>query len=142
MRTMSRYLGAESTAIKKRVANYPLRANLINVKPNPDPLTKGPVIIGNDVWIGSHAIILSGIKIGDGAVIGAGSVVSQDIPPYHVAAGNPARIVGKRFDRDVINKLNAIKWWNWSDERIKRAIPDFYGSIKNFVEKYYDLSTN
>ena len=87
------------------------------------PKSKGHVIIGNDVWIGMEALILSGVAIGDGAVIGARSVVTKDVPPYAVAAGNPARIVKYRFDEITIKKLLAIAWWNWPDEEIKKVIP-------------------
>ncbi len=77
------------------------------------PATKGDVIIGNDVWIGTRATILSGLKIGDGAVIGAGSVVTKDVPPYAIVAGNPAKIIRMRFDPETIHDLLQIKWWNW-----------------------------
>lgn len=86
------------------------------------PATKGNVIIGNDVWIGSHVVILSGIKIGDGAVIGAYSVVAKDVPPYAVAVGNPVSIVRYRFDEDTIKKLMEIAWWNWPIEKIKKYV--------------------
>ena len=77
------------------------------------PTHKGDIIIGNDVWIGSHATLMSGVKIGDGAVIGAMSVVASRIPPYGIAVGNPARVIKKRFSDEIINKLLEIAWWNW-----------------------------
>lgn len=77
------------------------------------------IIIGNDVWIGADVTILGGVKIGNGAVVGAGAVIAKDVPPYAVVAGNPARIVKYRFSEDVIARLQGIKWWNWSEERIK-----------------------
>jgi len=81
-------------------------------------VSKGDVIIGNDVWIGSGATILSGVKIGDGAVVGATAVVTKDVEPYGIVAGNPARIIGKRFDDDTIRKLLEIRWWDWPIEKI------------------------
>jgi len=80
--------------------------------------TKGDVIIENDVWIGQNALILSGVKIGDGAVVDACSVVSKDVPPYSIVAGNPAKIVRMRFDNATIEKLLQIKWWNCSSEQV------------------------
>ena len=87
------------------------------------PRIKGDVNIGNDVWLGTDATILSGVTIGDGAVIGAGAVVGKDVPPYAVAIGNPAVVVRNRFKDEIIEQLLEIKWWDWSDERIKQFIP-------------------
>jgi acetyltransferase-like isoleucine patch superfamily enzyme len=75
-------------------------------------------IIGNDVWIGSRAIIKQGVKIGNGAVIGMGSIVTKDVPPYCVVGGNPARLIKKRFQDSLIEKLLESKWWELSDERL------------------------
>jgi len=76
-------------------------------------ISKGDVIIGNDVWIGDGVTILSGVTIGDGAVVGAMAVVTKDVEPYGIVAGNPARTIGKRFDDDTIRKLLEIRWWDW-----------------------------
>lgn len=75
--------------------------------------------IGNDVWIGCNSTILRGVHIGDGAVVGANSLVNRDVPPYAVVAGCPAKIIKYRFPKETINKLLAIKWWNWSIEKIR-----------------------
>jgi acetyltransferase-like isoleucine patch superfamily enzyme len=83
------------------------------------PATRGSVVIGNDVWIGFGATIMSGVKIGDGAVIGARAVITKDVAPYSIVGGNPAREIKKRFSDDKIEKLLEIEWWNWSIEKIK-----------------------
>lgn len=75
-------------------------------------------IIGNDVWIGRSAIILAGVSIGNGAVVGAGSIVTKDVPAYAVVVGNPARIIRFRFDVETIKNLEESQWWNWSDDKI------------------------
>jgi acetyltransferase-like isoleucine patch superfamily enzyme len=85
--------------------------------------TKGDVVIGNDVWIGIGAVILSGVKIGDGAVVGAYSVVRTKVPPYAIVIGNPAQIVGYRFSQEKIGALLKIKWWDWDIRKIKKALP-------------------
>lgn len=87
------------------------------------PATKGDVVIGNDVWIGSGSTILSGIKIGDGAVIAANSVVVKDIPAYAIAGGNPAKVLKMRFSRKQIDKLLQNPWWELPDSRINDLIP-------------------
>lgn len=79
---------------------------------------KGDTIIGNDVWIGQNVTILPGVHIGDGAIIGANSVVAKDIPAYYIAGGNPCKIIRKRFNEELINYLEEIKWWDWEDEKI------------------------
>jgi len=78
------------------------------------------VYIGNDVWIGAGAWIKSGIKIGDGAVIGAHAVVTHDVEPYAVMVGVPAKMIRKRFSDDVVTKLLKIKWWDWSEENLRK----------------------
>jgi virginiamycin A acetyltransferase len=76
-------------------------------------------IVGNDVWIGSGAIILRNVTVGDGAIIGAGSVVTKDVEPYTIVVGTPARPIGKRFDDNVIAKLLEAKWWDWPEETLR-----------------------
>jgi len=87
------------------------------------PVSKGDVVIGNDVWIGTDALLLSGVEIGDGAVIGARAVVAKDVPPYAIVTGNPARVRRYRFDENTIRILLKIEWWNWEDERISKFLP-------------------
>lgn len=86
------------------------------------PTAKGDVQIGHDVWVGLDAVILSGVTVGDGAVIAAKAVVTKDVPPYAIAAGNPARIVKYRFDEDTIQMLLEVQWWHWPEEKIRRHI--------------------
>ena len=89
------------------------------VTPSLDDLPlKGDTVVGNDVWIGQNVTVMPGVHIGDGAVIAANSVVTGDIPAYHIAGGNPCRIIRKKFDDDLISYLEKIKWWDWDEEKI------------------------
>lgn len=83
---------------------------------------KGDIVIGNDVWIGYEAVILSGVTIGDGAIIGTRAVVTKDVPPYTIVGGVPAKPIRKRFDEQTIKTLEEISWWNWDDEKIRQSI--------------------
>lgn len=85
--------------------------------------------IGNDVWIGSGAIVLRGVSVGDGAVIAAGAVVTKDVPPYALVAGVPARIINYRFDKEIIDSLLKLKWWNLKPTTIKNNILLFNNEI-------------
>lgn len=87
------------------------------------PASKGDIKIGNDVWFGREAMVMSGVTIGDGAVIAARAVVTKDIPPYAIVAGQPAKILRYRFAPEIIARLQAISWWNWPDDRVKNAVP-------------------
>ena len=99
------------------------------------PSTKGDVIIGNDVWIGMGASILSGVKIGDGAVVGAYSVVTKDVKPYEIVGGNPAKRIKFRFDETTIEELQKIAWWNWPKSQIEEAFPLLLSSnVNEFIE--------
>lgn len=97
---------------------------------------KGNIIIGNDVWIGYDAIILSGVTIGDGAIIGARAVVTKDVPPYTIVGGVPAKTIRKRFDEKTIKSLLSLKWWDWPEERIAANIQRIQrGQISEFTEE-------
>jgi acetyltransferase-like isoleucine patch superfamily enzyme len=90
-----------------------------------DMLERPPLEIGHDVWIGSNAIICPRVlKIGNGAIIGAGSVVTKDVPPYTILAGNPAKIIRKRFSDDIVIKLEMSKWWELSANCLKAKVPE------------------
>ena len=85
--------------------------------------TVGNTIIGNDVWIGSEAMIMPGITIGDGAVIAARALVTKDVAPYTVVGGNPAILIKSRFTDIEIEHLLTMKWWNWKEKKIKECMP-------------------
>ncbi len=108
---------------------------------------KGKIEIGNDVWIGTHVRIMNGVKIGDGAVIGSQAVVTKDVPPYTIWGGVPAKMIRKRFDDDVIERLLQIRWWdygpeilkNTSSENIRKQLDELEERIRNgFPKKQYD----
>ncbi|MFL6466528.1 MAG: CatB-related O-acetyltransferase [Pyrinomonadaceae bacterium] len=101
------------------------------------PAAKGDINIGNDVWIGTRSTILSGVKIGDGAVIAAGSLVTRSVDPYSIVGGNPARHIRFRFDSKTIEALGEIAWWNWNIDKIEEnwnllLAPD----ISEFIERH------
>lgn len=83
---------------------------------------KGDTVVGNDVWIGYEALVMPGVKIGDGAIIAAHSLVAGDVLPYTIVGGNPAKLIKQRFDREIINALLNIAWWNWDIEKISRNL--------------------
>jgi len=120
------------------VSTYPFPA-LPHYWPEADqikghPSSKGDVIIGNDVWVGYRSIILSGVKVGDGAVIAAGSVVVKDVPAYAIVAGNPAKIVKYRFPKRQIKKLLKIKWWDWGEADVHKRIHKICSNnLKDFL---------
>ena len=87
----------------------------------PNPL-RGKTIVGNDVWIGRNAIVMGGVRIGDGAVVGAGAVVTKDVPPYAIVAGVPARIIRYRFDEATVRRLLASRWWDYPPEFITNEL--------------------
>lgn len=117
---------------------YPLFWNFIS-EPNvksyfeviPDAVhyhkTYSDTVIGNDVWIGYDALIMPGITIGDGAIVGSRAVVTRDVPPYAIVAGNPARVIRQRFDPHTVAQLLEIQWWHWPIERIMQC----YDAIMN-----------
>ena len=95
---------------------------------------KGDTVIGNDVWIGQNVTILPGVHVGDGAIIGLNSVVSKDVAPYTVVAGNPAVIIRKRFDDELINLMLRFKWWEKNIEEINNLIPILSNSNLEYVK--------
>ena len=90
--------------------------------------SKGDTVIGPDVWIGSEAWIMPGVTVGAGAIVAARSVVTSDVPPYAVVAGNPARVVRTRFDAETVERLMALAWWDWEPERIAGVLGAIQGA--------------
>ena len=121
-------------------STYLVNQNLFSGAMQEDISSKGKVSIGNDVWIGARAIILSSVNVGDGAVIGAGSIVAHDVLPYSIVAGNPAKVIGYRFETDVIDALLTLKWWDYPEKIIRENIVFFNNDvtlkqIERFVKK-------
>lgn len=85
-------------------------------------LPAGDTVIGNDVWIGSEAIIMPGVSIGDGAVIGTRSVVTRDVAPYAIVGGNPAKFIRSRFEEGIVQLLLEMRWWDWPEETLREAM--------------------
>ena len=91
--------------------------------------------IGNDIWIGNNVLIKAGVKIGDGVVIGMGSVVTKDIPSYEIWAGNPAKLIKKRFEDSISLDLQKMKWWDWDDSKIS-FYANWFNNVELLIEKY------
>jgi acetyltransferase-like isoleucine patch superfamily enzyme len=118
------------------VTTFPIGVFLGGTARDAHEKTKGDVVIGNDVWVGQEATILSGVTIGDGAVVGAKSLVTADVPPYAIVAGNPASLIRMRFDEDTVRRMLEVRWWEWSDERIIKEAGNLLGeNIISFVER-------
>jgi len=118
------------------VTTFPLRAVCFNDVPHADALSKGNIVVGHDVWIGVGATILSGVKIGNGAVVAAGAVVTRDVPPYAVVGGVPGKVIRMRFSEAQITALEKIQWWNWSTEKVMANTECLYGNIDAFIQRH------
>lgn len=114
---------------------FPLGDWFSNAKPYRN-VGRGPTRIGNDVWIGVNAVILSGVAVGDGAIVGAGAIVSRDVPPYAVVLGNPAQVTRYRFTPDIVSALQQIRWWDWSKEKIETEMPSLEDNVEAFVARH------
>jgi acetyltransferase-like isoleucine patch superfamily enzyme len=121
------------------VSVFPFRARLRlqGALEDGHPATKGDIAVGHDVWIGRGATILSGVTVGNGAVVAAASVVTRDVRPYAVVAGNPAREVKRRFTDDQVAALEQIAWWDWPPEQVLERVSELNGAdIGVFVSRY------
>jgi phosphonate metabolism protein (transferase hexapeptide repeat family) len=95
------------------------------------------ITIGHDTWIGHGAVIMPGVNIGNGAIIGSNAVVTKDVAEFAIAVGVPARTIKQRFSDPVANRLDALKWWDWSHDQLRGALPDFRKlPIEAFLDKY------
>lgn len=103
---------------------------------------RGDIVVGNDVWIGYEAVVMAGVKIGDGAIIASRAVVTRDVPPYAIVGGVPARVIKYRFDEDTIRRLLEIRWWEWPAGKIRKALPlirsGAVGELSLFAENEID----
>jgi len=118
------------------VTAYPLRAalELPGALEDGHPATKGDIVVGDDVWFGAECRILSGVTIGSGAAVGLGAVVTHDVRPYAIVAGNPAREVRRRFSDEIVEALLEIGWWDWPDELVEARVDELNGSdVEAFV---------
>ena len=101
----------------------------------PKQLNQAPIVVENDVWIARNANILEGVTLHNGCIVGAYSVVTKDVPPFAIVAGNPARVIRYRFSERIIEKLQKIQWWNWKMRDVRKRLLDFL-DIEKFIEKY------
>lgn len=126
---------------RKLTAHPVAQLSSFGIAEEDEPHENRKIVIGNDVWIGANACIMPGVKIGDGSVIGAGAIVTKDVPPFAVVAGNPARILKYRFSDAQITDLMDIKWWDWSEEKLRENIELFKIQIDNeIIRKLLEIS--
>lgn len=104
--------------------------------------TAGDTVIGNDVWIGSEAIIMPGVNIGDGAVIGTRALVTRDVEPYAIIGGNPGKLIRKRFGDADIDRLLEMAWWDWSDEQLKEVMPVLTSGDVQELHQYWQTNVS
>ena len=120
------------------ISTYPFSERIEGLAKNENhPIGKRDMVIGNDVWIGKNAMILPGVSIGNGAVIGAGSVVTKDVMDYEIVGGNPAKHIRYRFTADQIDRLLKIAWWDWPVDKVKENIGILESdNIEEFINKF------
>jgi hypothetical protein len=119
------------------VTTYPLRIHLglEGAGTDGNPALRGDIVVGSDVWTGYGSWIMSGLTIGDGAVVATGAVVTKDVPPYAIVGGTPAKVIKYRFDEEQRAALLGIRWWDWPEDEIRRAVPYLAANdIDRFIE--------
>jgi len=124
------------------LVEWPHNSTFKNIPENIEgyPHSNGNINIGNDVWIGESVTVMSGVKIGDGAVIAANSTVVKDVEPYSISGGNPAKHIKYRFSKDTIKRLIEIKWWDIEESKLDTILPYMMSNnISLFFEKYEEL---
>lgn len=114
-----------------------LRQNGMTLTKDNKIVERKPIMIENDVFIGANVTVLDGVKIGNGAVIAAGAVVSNNIAPYAIAGGVPAKVIKYRFESDKIEKLLTIKWWDWDIEELPK-VEQYFSNVDEFIDKHYN----
>ncbi len=131
------YFGQTDEAQNRVYTDFKDRAwYLDGVSPKPCVAKIRRITIGNDVWLGKNVIVTNYANIGNGVIVGAGAIITKDVPDYAIVAGVPARIIRYRFTPDQIEMMNKIKWWDWPDETIRDRFDDFYIPVEDFIEKY------
>ena len=134
-------MGARSVGYRRAVdREVPDRHSVdrLRVVASSDPARSRPrtgIVVGNDVWIGHNAVVMGGVTLGDGAVVGAGAVVTHDVAPYEIVGGVPARHIGWRYAPEVIAAMERIRWWDWSHETLKERLRDF-DDVERFCARY------
>ena len=131
-------IGAASHPIDRITTNAFTYSTVFGFVDKTEPFEPIKTIIGNDVWLGCKTSILSGVKVGHGAIVGAGAVVTKDVPPYAIVAGVPAKVLRYRFDKEIIEKLLELKWWDFEKEFLAQHIELFKQDLT--IELIDDLS--
>ncbi len=131
-------IGHQVTALINRDYDHQAVSTSPYLPVRPEMKRRGQILIGHDVWIGNGAVLMAGRRIGNGAVIGARTVVSKDVPPYTIAVGNPMTLVRKRFTDEQIEKLLAMRWWNWENDKLEANKSLFADDIDAFLERFYE----
>ena len=121
------------------VTTFPISGIFATGQDSDELWSRGDIVVGSDVWIGAGAVIMSGVRIGDGAVVGAHAVITRDVEPFAIVAGNPARLIRQRFPDDIIQQLLELRWWDLNHDQLMPFVPllrsdriqDFVAAIRN-----------